>query len=355
MLVGTPRTPGQGWPGRTMAPMQASTPTDTSCRCRPGTAFRAPSTGSCASASRAWPTSRRTRRSRSSDADLALRPRPGLCRGGDSGDARRRPSSARSAFRGARRWSSARAARSARPWPPRAPRSPKASPPTSPAAPTTRRRRAAAATASSTTSPSRAHAAGRAARRARRRAARSSSIDLDVHQGDGTAAIFAGDAERVHDLAPRREELPVPQGRERPRRRRCPTAAATPTTSPRSTAPSTGAGAAHAAARRSAWPSTSPAPIRTRATGSAGSSSAPPACSRATAASSPRLGERGIPVALAMAGGYGHDLDVTVAIQAATIEAAIDAWRAWRDRCGRGAAPRRVRAARRLPPTIRAP
>jgi len=36
--------------------------------------------------------------------------------------------------------------------------------------------------------------------------------------------------------------------------------------------------------------------------------------------------------ALAMAGGYGHDLDITVAIQAATIEAAIAAWRAWRDR-----------------------
>ena len=43
------------------------------------------------------------------------------------------------------------------------------------------------------------------------------------------------------------------------------------------------------------------------------------------------LGALEIPVALAMAGGYGHDLDVTVAIQAATIEAAIDAWRTWRD------------------------
>ncbi len=41
------------------------------------------------------------------------------------------------------------------------------------------------------------------------------------------------------------------------------------------------------------------------------------------------LGELRISVALTMAGGYGHDLDVTVAIQAATIEAAIDAWRAW--------------------------
>ena len=43
------------------------------------------------------------------------------------------------------------------------------------------------------------------------------------------------------------------------------------------------------------------------------------------------LGARRIPVALAMAGGYGHDLDVTVAIQAATIVAAIDAWREWSD------------------------
>ena len=43
------------------------------------------------------------------------------------------------------------------------------------------------------------------------------------------------------------------------------------------------------------------------------------------------LGARRIPVALAMAGGYGHDLDVTVAIQAATIVAAIVAWRRWRD------------------------
>ena len=47
-----------------------------------------------------------------------------------------------------------------------------------------------------------------------------------------------------------------------------------------------------------------------------------------------RLADGRIPVALAMAGGYGHDLDITVAIQAATIEAAIDAWRAWRDRSG---------------------
>ena len=52
-----------------------------------------------------------------------------------------------------------------------------------------------------------------------------------------------------------------------------------------------------------------------------------------------QLGALRIPVALTMAGGYGHDLDVTVAIQAATMEAAIGAWRIWRDRApGRDAA-----------------
>ncbi len=43
------------------------------------------------------------------------------------------------------------------------------------------------------------------------------------------------------------------------------------------------------------------------------------------------LRARRIPVALAMAGGYGHDLDVTVSIHAATVIAAIESWRAWRD------------------------
>jgi acetoin utilization deacetylase AcuC-like enzyme len=43
------------------------------------------------------------------------------------------------------------------------------------------------------------------------------------------------------------------------------------------------------------------------------------------------LGVLRIPAALAMAGGYGHDLDVTVAIQAATIAAAVEAWRDWND------------------------
>ena len=41
------------------------------------------------------------------------------------------------------------------------------------------------------------------------------------------------------------------------------------------------------------------------------------------------LRERRIPVALSMAGGYGREIDVTVAIQAATLRAAIDSWREW--------------------------
>lgn len=38
------------------------------------------------------------------------------------------------------------------------------------------------------------------------------------------------------------------------------------------------------------------------------------------------LGERGIPVALSMAGGYGHDLATTVAVQARTLNLAAEAW-----------------------------
>ncbi len=43
------------------------------------------------------------------------------------------------------------------------------------------------------------------------------------------------------------------------------------------------------------------------------------------------LRERRIPVALSMAGGYGHDIEVTVAIQAATIRAAMDSWKQWKN------------------------
>ncbi|WIV99057.1 histone deacetylase family protein [Kinneretia aquatilis] len=42
------------------------------------------------------------------------------------------------------------------------------------------------------------------------------------------------------------------------------------------------------------------------------------------------LRERGIPVALSMAGGYGHDIATTVAVQANTLNEAVRAWAAWR-------------------------
>jgi acetoin utilization deacetylase AcuC-like enzyme len=41
------------------------------------------------------------------------------------------------------------------------------------------------------------------------------------------------------------------------------------------------------------------------------------------------LRERRIPVALSMAGGYGHQIDDTVAVQLATLSAALQSWQAW--------------------------
>ncbi len=42
------------------------------------------------------------------------------------------------------------------------------------------------------------------------------------------------------------------------------------------------------------------------------------------------LRERHIPVALSMAGGYGRDLPTTVAVQRRTLELALDSWQLWR-------------------------
>jgi hypothetical protein len=41
------------------------------------------------------------------------------------------------------------------------------------------------------------------------------------------------------------------------------------------------------------------------------------------------LRERGIPVALSMAGGYGRDLATTVAVQRQTLVEAHASWAAW--------------------------
>lgn len=44
------------------------------------------------------------------------------------------------------------------------------------------------------------------------------------------------------------------------------------------------------------------------------------------------LRERGIPVALSMAGGYGRDIGTTVAVQRRTLQEACVSWQAWKDR-----------------------
>jgi len=93
-------------------------------------------------------------------------------------------------------------------------------------------------------------------------------IDLDVHQGNGTAAIFRDDPTvftfSMHGAKnfPFRKE-PSDLDVELP----------------------DGCRASGRPAAASGWPSTWPAPTRTRATAWAGSSSAPPACWRATSSS----------------------------------------------------------------------
>ncbi len=47
---------------------------------------------------------------------------------------------------------------------------------------------------------------------------------------------------------------------------------------------------------------------------------------------------RGIPVAISMAGGYGRDIEVTVDLHLATIHAALASWRQWAERRPRAAA-----------------
>jgi len=60
-------------------------------------------------------------------------------------------------------------------------------------------------------------------------------VDLDVHQGDGTAAIFRRRPGGLHLLGPRRAQLPFPQGEEATSTWRSPTAPAMRSTWPPST------------------------------------------------------------------------------------------------------------------------
>ena len=56
-------------------------------------------------------------------------------------------------------------------------------------------------------------------------------VDCDVHQGDGTARIFAGRARGPHPVAARRAQLSPPARPPRTSTSRCPTASATAPTS----------------------------------------------------------------------------------------------------------------------------
>jgi len=64
------------------------------------------------------------------------------------------------------------------------------------------------------------------------------------------------------------------------------------------------------------------------------------------------LGRRGIPVAVSMAGGYGRDIEVTVALQRRTIELACEAWVRWARRPAGGPPSRTPALAPGEPPPM---
>ena len=105
--------------------------------------------------------------------------------------------------------------------------------------------------------------------RAQRRLLRVLVIDLDVHQGNGTAAIFRDDPTVFTLSRAWREELSVRARKPATWTSNCPMAAAMPTTCKRWTRRWTRPGAGMSTACP-AWPSTSPVPTRTRAIGWAG-------------------------------------------------------------------------------------
>ena len=114
------------------------------------------------------------------------------------------------------------------------------------------------------------------------RCTRLAVVDCDVHQGNGTAAIFQARSDGVHLLDARREELPVPQGDERSRRRAA--RRRDRRRVPRGAGRAPAGGVRSAAARTSS--STWRGPTPTRATASAACGSRSPAWPRATPSSS---------------------------------------------------------------------
>ena len=156
----------------------------------------------------------------------------------------------------------------------------------------------------------------------RPRAASSGSliVDLDVHQGDGTAAIVAGRSLDLHVLDARPRQFPVPQGQLRPRHRvrrrhrRC-------------VVPAHAGRRAAARARRGQTAardlSRRRRSVRGRPPGKARAVEGGTA-RRATASCCRRCTTRGIGVAIAMAGGYAENIDDIVDIHFATVLAALD-------------------------------
>ena len=137
-------------------------------------------------------------------------------------------------------------------------------------------------------------------------------VDLDVHQGNGTAALLAGGSRGLHALPPRREELSLPQGEElarrgpagRLRRRALPARAR-----------SGARGRRRAPARAAALPGRR---RRARAAiGWAGSSSRTRGCAPATGGCSSSRRGLGVPLVVTLGGGYGRDLEATIAAHAA--------------------------------------
>ena len=158
---------------------------------------------------------------------------------------------------------------------------------------------------------------------------RAAVIDLDVHQGDGTAAIFAGDAS-VFTLSLHGErnfpfrkatsdlDVPLPDGCADAEYLDALDAALAALWREHASAPF---GIVFYLAGADAHEGDRLGRLKVSAAGLLERDRAVLDAARM----------RGVPVALSMAGGYGHDLDVTVSVQAATIAAATDSWRRWKN------------------------
>ena len=133
------------------------------------------------------------------------------------------------------------------------------------------------------------------------RIARVLVVDCDVHQGDGTARIFAGRA----TCSPSRCTPSATTPRARPPRT---STSRSPTASP--TAPISRSSPTPSPRRNPSAPtssSTTPASTRTRTTASAASPSPTPACAPATPWCSPGPAPAACPVAAVLGGGYDPD------------------------------------------------